>query len=386
MPAPSPNPPTPAAIALHCRVSRGRLTAVSLVPRRPPPVERLAAGRTPAEAVALFASLFSLCPEAHCGAASTALAAAMSLAVPPARRELCEARRELEIVKEHTLNILLQRQSAAPEPLRILLGVHQALRAATGGWDIYGPSGRVPELDVAVVQGGLDAWNRLLYDLCGDFWNLDEPDLAAVQRWQGEIDSPAARLLHHHARPEWAEFGRCDASLLPALPFADLEAWLNGPPDRLATPVWEDQPRETGCYARQAETPLIRAARAEYGNGLYTRVLARLVEIKRLFHSARSRLTAGWTSGPSEPEPGQGTGLAQTEASRGRLIHHAEVADGRIRAYRILAPTEWNFHPHGLLPAALTGAPAGADLPAQIDALLRAVDPCVDFRVTLDHA
>ena len=31
----------------------------------------------------------------------------------------------------------------------------------------------------------------------------------------------------------------------------------------------------------------------------------------------------------------------------GRLIHAVEIADGVVKRYRILAPTEWNFHPQG---------------------------------------
>ena len=364
----------------------GRVAAVSLIPRRPDPVERLAVGRTSTEAIRLFASLFSLCPEAHCLAASQALAAAAGMAMAPGVLNRQEARRELEIIKEHTLNLLLQQPAADSRLAQGLVTGYSALRAALGGPRIHGPAETPPAVDTAAAQAALDAWEKMLQALCGEFWRWPDPDLDALQHWQARRDSPAARLLHRHAQPGWPAFGRCTAALLPPLPPACLESWLSGQPAELATPTWEGRTRETGSYARQAETPLIRDARAGHGNGLYTRTLARLVELKALFHSVRLRLAHDATPASPRPKQDGGTGLAQTEASRGRLIHRAELARGRVSSYRILAPTEWNFHPLGLLNSALTGVPATTELPAQIDALLRAVDPCVDFRLTLDHA
>lgn len=375
-----------AGIAVRCTLRGGRVAAVSLVPRRPYPVEKLAVGRTPAEAAQLFANLFALCPDAHCAAASAALAAAQGLTLPPALRNWQETRRELEIVKEHGLNLLLQQPASDPMAARGLLAVHRALRAASGGTGIYWPADGAVAIDRLALRTGLEALERSLRTLCGGFWRLPEPDLAAVRHWQAGLDSPAARLLQRHARPGWAEFGRCDAALLPALPAELLAAWLADCRTELATPVWKDAARETGSYARMAETPLIGEARARYGNGLYSRTLARLAEIKALFHSVVQRSRADDARAPFQPASADGAGLAQTEASRGRLIHRAELAAGRICAYRIVAPTEWNFHPQGLVPQALTGSPATAHLPAQIEALLRAVDPCVDFNLALEHA
>ena len=41
--------------------------------------------------------------------------------------------------------------------------------------------------------------------------------------------------------------------------------------------------------------------------------------------------------------------IAAVETARGPLLHFARVRDGRIEDYHVLAPTEWNFHPRGLL-------------------------------------
>ena len=59
-----------------------------------------------------------------------------------------------------------------------------------------------------------------------------------------------------------------------------------------------------------------------------------------------------------------------------------------IRDSRIVAPTEWNFHPGGALAAALLGRPA-ADLDAvkrYTTQLVHSLDPCVACHVEFDHA
>ena len=80
---------------------------------------------------------------------------------------------------------------------------------------------------------------------------------------------------------------------------------------------------------------------------------------------------------------GKGRGLSQIEAARGRLVHGVLSEGNSVRDYRILAPTEWNFHPRGGLARALAGLEAGdeADLRGQASLLIEAVDPCVGYEL-----
>jgi coenzyme F420-reducing hydrogenase alpha subunit len=79
------------------------------------------------------------------------------------------------------------------------------------------------------------------------------------------------------------------------------------------------------------------------------------------------------------------TGLAQTEAARGRLIHHVQIQQQKISNYQILAPTEWNFHPQGLIAKSLTNLTPKH--PEQLDQLARlvinAIDPCVGYSLRI---
>ena len=75
--------------------------------------------------------------------------------------------------------------------------------------------------------------------------------------------------------------------------------------------------------------------------------------------------------------------LAQIEAARGRLIHAVAVVGETVTDYRILAPTEWNFHPQGRLAQALAGLDGKDDnsLRSQAALLIEAVDPCVGYQL-----
>jgi coenzyme F420-reducing hydrogenase alpha subunit len=76
--------------------------------------------------------------------------------------------------------------------------------------------------------------------------------------------------------------------------------------------------------------------------------------------------------------------MAWVEMARGLLVHWLQVdADGRVAACRVLAPTEWNFHPQGAVAAALENMPAQACAAqvAQVNTLVAAYDPCVRFEI-----
>ncbi len=76
-----------------------------------------------------------------------------------------------------------------------------------------------------------------------------------------------------------------------------------------------------------------------------------------------------------------GVGLAQVQAARGLLVHRVAIQGGRVADYRILAPTEWNFHPQGAAALGLATLPDADDETLQrIGGLfVTALDPCVAY-------
>jgi Ni,Fe-hydrogenase I large subunit len=87
-------------------------------------------------------------------------------------------------------------------------------------------------------------------------------------------------------------------------------------------------------------------------------------------------------------QAGSGAGLAAVETARGVLIHWALMDGGQVARYRIVAPTEWNFHPQGAFVRGLAGIPArDEDEVRQAAALLaHALDPCVAYDLKVKHA
>jgi Ni,Fe-hydrogenase I large subunit len=82
---------------------------------------------------------------------------------------------------------------------------------------------------------------------------------------------------------------------------------------------------------------------------------------------------------------GDGQALAWCEMARGLLLHWVQLdSEGRVRDYRVLAPTEWNFHPDGVLARALAALAADDTVAAQL--LAAAFDPCVNCTVQTQQA
>ena len=171
----------------------------------------------------------------------------------------------------------------------------------------------------------------------------------------------------------------------PDLDKSDAYTWNKAP--RLAGQVVE-----TGAVARQLVDgqTLIRALVLTHGGTVYTRVLARLMEIARVLPMMERWLAALQPREPyyraqSLPAEGQGAGL--TEAARGALGHWLRIENGRIANYQIVAPTSWNFSPRdaagtpGALESALVGAKMDrVDAPGQsvaVQHIVRSFDPCM---------
>jgi Ni,Fe-hydrogenase I large subunit len=64
-------------------------------------------------------------------------------------------------------------------------------------------------------------------------------------------------------------------------------------------------------------------------------------------------------------------------------MHEIALDGERIADYRSVAPTEWNFHPQGTLPAWLAGSDARDRnaLRARVMRAVMALDPCVRWEL-----
>jgi coenzyme F420-reducing hydrogenase alpha subunit len=204
-----------------------------------------------------------------------------------------------------------------------------------------------------------------------------------LDAWLSAGRTTSARMLAT-LRFSDAGFGQSDVPLLPpfdAVAARRFAAALLQDDELSRTPSWQGRPAETGALARRADDALVAQVVAAFGRSAFARFVARLRDFAALL------------AGTAAPRAGAATldrnrGLAWLENARGLLVHLAELANGTVTRYRIVAPTEWNFHPEGALAAGLAGTdfPSEPDLRRRVQVLVQSLDPCVACRVEVAHA
>jgi len=166
--------------------------------------------------------------------------------------------------------------------------------------------------------------------------------------------------------------------------------------DKAGAYTWCKAPRlngkvmEVGALARQVidGQPLLSELFQQQGANVYSRIVARMVELARVVLAMESWLAnikpyAIVMGDQSLPTEAIGVGL--TEAARGSLGHWLHIRNGRLLNYQIIAPTTWNFSPRdaegtpGVLEQALQGTPVeeGDSQPVIVQHIVRSFDPCM---------
>ncbi len=345
--------------------------SVEIRSSRPQLAQKLMAGRTPDAAADMAGLLFSLCGKAQRIAALAACEAARGQTLPDEVAGQRERDVLVELAQEHAWRLLLnwpEQAGRSPDMPSLLL-----LRQSSGKPERFANTlenllgtvllGESPEQWLARDLTGFDLWRRagltLVAKLFADLGDGPDPGAShgALLPALADLDDAAARELAGRALAE---------------------------PAFCATPTWQDAPAETGALARAGNQPPLAAWIARRGRGAGARLLARLLELAELPQrlgveagsGGRARVVRSWALS-------ENLGMAGVETSRGLLIHVVRLNEGKVADYRIIAPTEWNFHPAGPLAQALAGLGTGAGLEAAARLVSQSLDPCVAYGVEL---
>lgn len=325
-----------------------------------------------------LAGVFTLCAHAHQRAADLALAAAAGRPAGPAIAD--PALLAIETARDHLRMIALewpQRLAGGPAApdLAWLRDCPLSLGAGRPG-------------DARAAIGALRQWLEqrvLLEDPRTWLAGHQQPDQLAQWCTAHAVRiPPAACLAGWHPRAH---------GLVPetrCLELLDGEAQRQGGQlQQLAQalaadaafvqqPRWQGRPAETGPWTR------LRHGRDGTGSraaNAWTRLAARwleLVEIAAAGDEAAPLLASGALA------TGEGEALAWCEMARGLLLHWVRLdGAGGVRDYRVLAPTEWNFHPAGALARAVARLDPHETEAAR--ALAAAFDPCVPCSIVAPH-
>ncbi|HUP08439.1 MAG TPA: nickel-dependent hydrogenase large subunit [Caldimonas sp.] len=364
------------ALRIGLGVREQRVETVRITSTRPDAARLLLQGRRRKDIRAALPRLFSVCGQSQAAAGELACTAAAGESVDAAKMR-CNAEVSAEMVREHAWCVLLDWPRWCGEQ-----SSDEAIAAAR--------SAEASRAHAAVpVDGSARAISMAAFGADADEW-LEAGSAAELHRWIDAGRTGTARFMRRVRDAEAACAGAAPhgghgVGLLDGddRPTAMRELWAacEADPDAPRLPVRNGRPYETGALARLRADPLI----AELACGPVSRVFARFAARLRELAS----LLAGRHAADIGVQPMPPTGAAAwVENARGLLVHHVRL-DGEVATtYRIVAPTEWNFHPRGALAMALVGAPAPdrTTLEERAVRAVRSLDPCVGYRLEIAGA
>jgi hypothetical protein len=328
----------PANLILRAKLRDGVVEDIDIVSPRADP-SPVFIGLSPDEAATLAGRLFSLCPMAQSLAARAAGEAALGIEVDAARGRERALKLLCERLGEMLRASLLDWPGEAPPAPEDILQLREALKAVR----------EMPQTDEAPQQ--IEALAAAMLGLNDMFLR----QLAAV----------------HADEANWELAAQAPDYLGSADDAAVFEAMTRDPAFSRA-PALPGRCAETGAAARQQAS----------GGGLAARLAARRADLAATLDAIRALLAGGAAPEGLLSAQGEasGWGFAAVDSARGRLYHALRLDSAeRIADYRIVAPTEWNFHPEGPLARLLRGARIGAGAAAKkrIERLAFVFDPCI---------
>jgi hypothetical protein len=375
----------------------GNATGVQIVSSRPDAVAKVLIGKTLEQVLDTVPLLFSLCGNAQSYAALSACRAALGMEAEPDADSARDLLVQVETLREHAWRILLD------WPVFVGLVPDKNALAALLKFDALFKKqlfrhGEAFKLD-SCFDIDAERLTRLIDELealidasifngrLTDFQALISE--AQLYDWLQKNETLPGNLLNYLYSRNWMIVGQNNVECLPELDTEALNRQMMWENLSIFTkiPRWQGYCFESTLLNRQLLQPLIAELYSRYGNGLIVRILGRLMEVALISTQLRqpSKSIKTNVAIPVQSVSSDGIGLAQIQAARGLLIHRLELRKERVYDYHIVAPTEWNFHPEGVVTQGLKQlrAESPSDLKRQAELFINAVDPCVQYTLHL---
>jgi len=350
---------TEGALTIRLGTQEGIVRRVDVASSRLVQAARALRGKSVEEALRLVPLVFAVCGTAHRVALARALDASdPDAALEAARGAMCLA----EAIGSHVMQTALAWRRAAGAPVEA-----DAARAARA--------------HAAALADALEGSPRR--DLRAARAEAD--DLAVLVARFATEDAPLAREI---VRADRATFGA--ASLRAGAPFdpATVGRALANEPAFAERPTLAGAPFDASTFAVRLDDAELAAAPIGERVGLLGRLIARRTQMRRdltALYAALSTLEA-----LDEPAPASrrtdGTGVGWAMTARGPLVYWVETERGVVHDVRLVAPTDWTFHPDGPLRDALVGQAASPTLVRDAGWLVLALDPCVPWSIEVGNA
>lgn len=347
-------------------------------------------GKTVIRCLDLFPLLFSVCATAQSCAAVRACENAMGRHPAEAVDMLRDKLVDMETVREHLWRIFLDWpvfMAGKPDKdsmMQVIAIQRDYQKALCPAQSVLLPDATGSQPDRSGLETIQARLGRLLetqvFAMPCNEWLMIR-DWETLTTWASQRQTVAARLIQYIVETGWSVAGRCAMRDLPTLPPGELHQCFQDP-RFVERPRWQSDCRETTAFTR-VHSPLLDTLKLTFGNGLLTRLVARLTELAQLSQRLLPLDTAMMArQGEATAKP---QGIGQARAARGQLVHRVELQDSVISKYQILAPTEWNFHPQGVVVKALSRLNGNsAQIAQQARLLISAIDPCVGYDLIVD--
>jgi len=364
----------------HCR---NAAPTVKISSSRPVYAAQVLEGKSASQALTAVPLLFNVCAVAQSVAAVSAIESARGTQAADSLVAARQGRVWVETLREHFLRLFLDwpnllkekiDTSFLPALMQLLSRMDTLLSTQKDNDQTIGLRDEIASLEILIAD-------KVLAMPPAD-WLSQVADYASLIKWANESTTIAASLVQHVADNQWQAQARNNIEALPLLDVSELNAVLAGEHAAgfIIKPRWHDKTYETSALTRANAEPLLVNLSAEFGNSVLSRIAARMTELARIpslltRHCLHQRHSTGLIS--------SNKGIAQVEAARGRLIHRVVLNADIVTTYQIVAPTEWNFHPQGLIEQALQNLHVTSrDEYLQLAHLtINLIDPCVAYRL-----
>ena len=366
---------------------------VLITSSRPVQAIRVMIGKSPAAALSRIPLLFNICGIAQARTAARAISLNLNIQTDPQVEIAREMLVLVENAREHLTRLFIDWprlfESAINNSQLSILSqlLHDFKQALFEQGNAFSLDSQL-QLDTASLHQQIDRLQQCLeqqvFKTDIDKW-LAINKLEDLKKWSRDSDTQSASSISSLFELGWESQGYSEIQPLPELDINRLKQRFEAKDANqfIAQPDWQGRLYETTTLSRQWHQPLIIELNHHFKNGLMTRWVSRLVELARIPQQLNHLLDQLENNPPTQP--GHNDGIAQTEAARGRLIHRVEIERGKISNYQILAPTEWNFHPQGLITRSLENLPVSnsTQLKKMARLLINAIDPCVGYELRI---
>ncbi|MBT3348346.1 MAG: hypothetical protein HOM84_01380 [Thiotrichales bacterium] len=356
---------------------------VSIHSNRPIHASNIFEGKTVTETLQTLPLLFSVCGQAQSVAAQRACESIANIIPDPLQEITRERIVAQETIREHCWRILLGwaalvKQTPEQKSMALLLSTQQhylkhinhSKPTDNGNYDN----------DSTTIKRIL---NKKIFGIPTEEW-LSIADISQFEEWlKIKNITVATEMLNFIQQSGWNNLGSCRSQPLPTILSSERLTRLMENPLYIEQPLWDGEPCESTPLTR-IHSPLVETLKENYGNGLIVRQVARLAELAQLVIGMDKTPSTVDSTPKNIGEIGSGIGRAQ--AARGELIHHVKIdeKEGKeiIKKYQILAPTEWNFHPEGVVAASLkTLNMKSPTIFEEATLIIGAIDPCVAYNL-----